>query len=210
MDDDSQGYCLADSELFTDEESGYRYLIWQPQKICIILGNSNCAEEALFLDNARQDKVVIVKRPSGGQAVVLSPKMVIVSALQNSQHQLSSNQYFAIYNSRIIRALSGLSVNNLGCSGISDITIGDKKIAGASMYRNRRRVFFHAVVNVCESVQLLERYLRQPAIAPEYRCGRSHLDFVTSLAAQGFSLSPLAIRKAIAMEMTLPPIAPLS
>ena len=53
------------------------------------------------------------------------------------------------------------------------------------------------IVNAAGSTSLMERYLKEPPRMPEYRKGRSHKDFVTSLAEQGYDLSIGDFRAAI-------------
>jgi hypothetical protein len=49
------------------------------------------------------------------------------------------------------------------------------------------------------------RYLKFPGRTPEYRAGRNHEDFVTSIKKEGFGIETEAIKKAISGEMLLPP-----
>ena len=86
------------------------------------------------------------------------------------------------YNYKIISVLESFGITNLGYKGISDITINDLKILGSSIYQNKHVVFYHAVLNVCESVSWIGRYLKHPVREPDYRKNRNHNDFVTSIA----------------------------
>lgn len=198
-------YNLADSTLLSDNETPYRFLIWQPDNIYVIIGRSNKPDTSVFVDRAVEDGVKIRQRPTGGMAVVLSPRMLVISALTNGPTRLDSHKYFRAYNQKIVAGLESLGVRQLDCRGISDIVLNDRKIAGTSLYRNPKQVFYHAVINVAESTELLERYLRFPARVPDYRAGRSHQDFVTSLAAEGYRLADTDIQRQLAHEFALPP-----
>lgn len=198
-----QKYDLPDLELRNDDNSSYRYLIWQPQEVMVILGRSNQVSDAVFLENCQEDKIPIIQRPTGGQSVVLSPKMLAISILagEEREKQLPSKEYFRIYNERIMAGLAHLGVKTLEYKGISDITLNGKKIAGTALYRNRQKVFYHAILNIGEDPFLLERYLRYPVRAPEYREKRQHHEFVTSIHKEGFSFSHEKIEKAIAQQI---------
>jgi lipoate-protein ligase A len=187
-----------------DEGKSYRYLVWRPDKIYIVLGNSNQVEEAVFLERAIKDEVPILKRPTGGQSVVLSPQMVVVSTAKKGRQQMFSRKYLLMYNGRIIEALKQIGICDLEMQGISDITLRGQKIAGSAMYRNIEMVFFHAVLNVAESAHLIERYLRYPPITPQYRAGRTHLEFITSLRTQGFAVSFEETLDSIKKQMEVP------
>jgi len=105
---------------------------------------------------------------------------------------------FAMVNGEIIRALGRLGIAGLSLKGISDIALGDRKVAGSSIYRNRNMVFFHAVLNVAEHPMLLGRYLLHPRREPTYRMKRPHDRFVTSLVEQGYKGGSELIRSVIA------------
>lgn len=193
-------YPLPDAELLDDNESLYRVSIWEPPFMCIILGQGNDEEESVIMENARLDSVPVFKRPSGGEAVVLSPRMTVISILKREDGLKSPKLYFDRYNSSILLALRALGVRDLKKNGTSDICIGDKKILGSSIYRGRERVFYHAVLNRGEPPITIERYLKHPRREPLYRAGRAHAHFVTSLVSEGYTLSSDQIREALSGE----------
>jgi len=61
-------------------------------------------------------------------------------------------------------------------------------------------VFYHAVLNVCESVSLIDRYLKHPVREPDYRKNRNHKDFVTSIAQEKYNININEIRKTVELE----------
>ncbi len=166
----------------------YAFMVWRPERIFIIIGRSNSPETSLYVDRILTDDIPVLQRPSGGEAVILTPRTLVISAVRREGNQLASLRYFRHYNGLIIAALESLGVEGLGQSGISDIALAGRKILGSSMYRNRERVFYHAVLNVAEECTLMERYLRFPVRQPDYRRNRSHDEFVTSLYQAGYHL----------------------
>jgi lipoate---protein ligase len=204
-------YNLPDIEILNDYREDCKSIIWIPDKIYIVLGISNKAEDALIADNIVNDNVPVLKRPSGGETVVLSPKTLVISAIDTysatSQHPpATSNQqpvtssqqpatrfnspkeYFKLFNTKIISALSKLGVRNLKQKGISDIAIGEKKILGSAIYRTRDKIFYQSVLNISENPELFERYLKHPKKEPDYRKGRGHKDFVSSVYKEGYKI----------------------
>lgn len=198
-------YDLPDATMRLDKTTPYAYRIWRPAATYVIIGRSNRPETAVYLANTRRDGVIVMQRPTGGQTVVLTPNMVIVSVLRNGPTRLDAKQYFQMYNQCIIRGLLSLNITGLDLDGISDITLNGRKIAGTALYRNPNQVFYHAVINVAESTDLMERYLPFPERVPEYRQGRSHTEFVTSLKQEGYDLNLDDIQHAIARELVDPP-----
>ncbi|MFH1853445.1 MAG: hypothetical protein ABIA75_13990 [Candidatus Neomarinimicrobiota bacterium] len=195
-------YDFPDRRLLTvDAVAGH--LVWQPPEVSVILGVSNKLEEALHLDHILSDQIPVYQRPSGGEAVVLSPRMLVIAGVLFPVELPGVKKNFHLFNDRIIRALKSLGVRDLRHSGISDIAIGDRKILGSALYHSRRRLFYHAVLNVSESTEVISRYLRHPQREPDYRRGRNHSTFVTSLAAEGYRSTNIDIKLALDREFTI-------
>ncbi|MGD2092716.1 MAG: hypothetical protein PVH61_41500 [Candidatus Aminicenantes bacterium] len=194
-------YDLPDAEMLEDNTSAYRYMVWEPGVLCIVLGQSDQIDQSVYVERVEVDGVPVYKRPSGGETVVLSPGTLVVSILKRGDGLRSPRIYFNAYNKKIIRALGGLGIKNLSTNGISDICIDNQKILGSSIYRNKDRVLYHGVLNRAESVDVIERYLKHPVREPEYRAGRSHKDFVTSLVQQGYQFTGEEIRSTLMEEL---------
>lgn len=191
-------YDLPDNRLLMNDQATYRFTTWIPSFLCIVLGHGNNVDASLYTENILEDNIPVYKRPSGGEAVLLSPQMIVVSILKRGDAFRSPRFYFDTYNEKILDALHGLDINNLKTEGISDICIQDKKILGASIYRNKDLVFYHAVLNVAESGILMDHYLKHPQREPAYRKGREHGEFVTSLSQEGYEIDLEQIRQSIA------------
>ena len=89
--------------------------------------------------------------------------------------------------------------------GTSDLTLGDRKIAGTSLRLWRGRVLFQVSVLVDPDLSLLDRYLPEPSRAPAYRAGRRHREFVTSLREAGVAVGRQAVAAALAAALLRPP-----
>lgn len=181
-------YDLPDAFLFNGTTDGS--LIWKPDDHYIVLGQSNDPEKSLFTENIIADNIPVTKRPSGGEAVLLTPEMLVISAARNFNGLTSSKDFFYRVNIAIINALKDAGVSGLEQRGISDITIKDRKILGSSMHRKENRLVYHAVLNVNEDPSVFERYLNHPSREPGYRNQRKHSDFITSLSQEGYKIKP--------------------
>lgn len=179
-------YYLPDFQEIETIDSKY-FFIWQPDKTYIILGRSNDASSALIEENVLEDNVEVIKRPSGGETVILSPKMLVLSATSPIIKGRSSREYFIVRNNAIMEVLASFGMQNLHTKGISDVSVGEKKIMGSAIFRKTDRVFYHAVLNVEEDVHLISKYLKHPKREPDYRQNRPHTDFVSSMKMQGFT-----------------------
>ena len=180
-------YYLPDIMLFDAKKNSF--LVWIPDKKYIVLGASNKSEDALIIENVINDKISVLKRPSGGQTVVLTPDNLIISVVFFKMGRIQPKDIFNSINNIIISSIEIAGVKHSSLNGISDIEISGKKILGSSIYRNKDAVLYHAVLNLGEPATTFERYLKHPAIEPEYRNGRKHSEFVTSLKDNGYNKS---------------------
>lgn len=184
-------YDLPDAFLFKGSTTGI--LVWQPQETVIVLGQSNSIETSLSIDTVAADGLRVTKRPSGGETVILTPATVAFTAARHFQVMIPFRDYFMMVNSAVIEGLAEMGVSGLGARGISDITIGNQKILGSSMRKVGDKLVYHAVLNIAEDPVLFSRYLLHPQREPDYRSGRSHHEFVTSLAAEGYIFTPTEV-----------------
>ncbi len=181
-------YDLPDKGLIDVQALTHDWIVWQPGKLMIVMGQSNKLERSVFVERAEQDQVPVYKRPSGGETVVLSEKTLVISVRLIAERLDNPQVYFKLINQAIITALESCGVQNLAYKGISDIAIGERKILGSSIYRKKNLVFYHAVLNLAEEIETITKYLPHPPKEPDYRQGRSHRDFVTSLKYDGYVL----------------------
>ena len=66
--------------------------------------------------------------------------------------------------------------------GISDLAIGDKKILGCSLYLPKDFALFYASVLVGDESEAISKYLSHPTREPDYRQGRNHAEFISSIS----------------------------
>ena len=182
-------YNLTDNYMLTPDDSAGRYLLWVPDSTSVVIGNGSKSELEVNDETVASDNVPVYKRRTGGCAVVLSPEMWCLSCALYGRKQIQSKDYFVLFNKAVTDAFARAGVPGLTHRGISDIALGQKKIAGTAIYRNRDLVFYHAVINISGDVEQISRYLKQPPREPDYRAGRSRKVFVTTLSDAGFSPS---------------------
>ena len=180
-------YNLPDQKVL-ESDKPMDYIVWQVDKRYLVLGRSNEAKTSLIAQAVDADKVEVLKRPSGGEAVLLTPGMLVIALKYPLEKVGKAHDVFNLANSLIKEALSESGVQNITARGISDICIGEKKILGSAIFRKPDSIFYHAVLNVNEDIRLIDRYLKHPKHEPDYRKGRSHLAFVSSLHKSGYPI----------------------
>ena len=193
-------YNLPDQKVF-DSDKNVDYIVWKPDQRYLVLGRSNTAENSLIAKNVDADQVQVLKRPSGGEAVLLSPNMLIIAVKLKLSEDFKPHDLFIIANQKIKKALADFGVFNIQSRGISDISIGEQKILGSAIFKKPDAVFYHAVLNISEDVSLIERYLKHPKKEPDYRQGRTHKSFVSSLHEQGFLIDSKKLQTQIEIRL---------
>ncbi len=174
-------YKLPDIDLLQSDIVGLSFLVWRPDNYYAVLGASNNPETSLHQDAISEDAVIVQKRPSGGESVLLTPNTLVVSFNLHTKQKVNPKAFFAYVNLTIIATLENIGFGDLSVKGVSDICIGDKKILGCSIYKNTYGILYQSVLNVCEDPALFSKYLKHPEREPDYRKGRNHEEFVTSL-----------------------------
>lgn len=192
-------YDLPDFSIFHSDKDDF--FVWNPNRKIVVLGTSNIPGNSVNTENVLADSIDVYIRPSGGQAVVLTPNTIVISVLLNYPDLKSPKEIFTIINNIIIDVLIKTGVKNIAAKGISDIAIGERKILGSSIYRKKEKHFYHAVLNISEKTSTIERYLKHPPKEPDYRKGRSHADFVTSLKKEGYNISVGEILNSLTMNL---------
>ena len=180
-------YDLDDTGLFSGTGNGM--LVWQPAGTQIVLGQSNTPERSLIIENIEADNIPVTKRPTGGEAVVLTRQMAVITVARQFRETITSKDFFKVINGMMLDMLSDLGIKNYGMKGISDITIDNRKILGSSMHSREKRLVYHAVLNISEDSGIFERYLKHPGREPDYRLNRRHSEFVTSLKNEGYNIA---------------------
>jgi len=195
-------YNLPDFDIMHDEETTAGYFLWRPDGVYVVLGNSNKPEENLNEKEIEEDDVQVYKRPSGGETVVLTPNTLVISVKIILDKFSDPKYYFRYFNQKIIDGLENLGIKDVSYRGISDIALKSKKILGSSIYRKRKALFYHAVLNVSEPVKTIEKYIKHPTKEPDYRKGRTHKEFVTSLHNEGYPFSVNQISNSLKMVLS--------
>ena len=177
-------YNLPDIQLMN--ESSNKFLLWIPDKSYIVLGASNNAKDAVEEEPTLANNISVLKRRTGGQTVMLTPNNLIISAVITDESVMKPKDVFNRFNDFIISAIAKNHTVKFATRGISDIAMGEKKILGSSMYRGKGKLFYHAVLNFNEPSTTFQKYLKHPNNEPDYRKGRMHHEFVTSLKETGY------------------------
>jgi len=181
---------IDEQMLLTDLQSG-AVRTWVPQQPFVVLGRSSPADAEVDFDACRRENIWVGRRVSGGQTIVTGQGCLMYAVmLRYEDHpdlrMLDHAHQFVM--SRMQLAVASLGVSTT-ISGVSDLTLGGKKVSGNSMRCLKDRFLYHGTM-ICEGFDLsiIPRSLKQPIREPDYRAGRSHEDFLTRLPVDCLSL----------------------
>jgi len=189
MPDQSLAFLKKEAELQREaEQTGQEFFwIWETSSPTVVLGRSGKIEAEVNSAACEQDHVPVVRRESGGGAVVLASGCfnytLVLNLEQRPQLREVERSYELILQS-VIRAAREPAMLPIG----GDLTIMGKKFGGSSQKRSRTTLLHHGTILQNLDLSLVSRYLREPPRSPAYREGRSHPDFLTNVPlSAGFS-----------------------
>ncbi len=179
--------------------------IYEPRDTCVVLGAGRHGKGDVIEENAAADRVPVLSRKGGGGTVVLAPGMVVLALVTEVASPFHNREYASRINGWIREALATAGVDGVEERGISDLALGDVKIAGTSIFRRRLVLFYQASLLVANDIGLFDRYLTYPSSAPDYRAGRGHDAFCTTLRRAGFAVAVpdviAALERAVACRL---------
>lgn len=169
--------------------------VWEPGSPMVVTGRGGNTEREVFSSECKRDGVPIIRRRTGGGTVVLAPGMAVFSLAKSVGRELEIQLYNRQINGLIIDFLRIVGNIDAIVRGISDVCVGDRKIMGSGMYRSRKILFFQGVILSDPDLSLLDKYLPHPPKEPDYRQGRKHGDFLTTMKREGIALDTHQVLK---------------
>jgi lipoate-protein ligase A len=172
--------------LLACEEGGADEVLrfWEPREHFAVLGYSGRTNAEVFLSRCRERRVPVLRRLSGGGAVLQGPgclnyALVLKISARPNLHDVSATNAFVM--KRLKRALAPIVESPIAVRGFTDLTLGARKFSGNSQYRKRRALIFHGCFLLNFDFALMEKLLPHPPRQPAYRRNRAHDDFLTNL-----------------------------
>ena len=171
-----------------DGHSENTWRLWQASTHAVILGTGQESAKEACLQAAADEGVPVLRRHSGGGAVLIGPGAINYSAFYAIE-DLPGAETIQGAMSAVLRPVNAL-LKSWGLAvfeaGLSDLVIRGcdgtlRKIAGNSQARKKRSIVVHGTILADPDWERLGRLLRFPSRVPDYRSGRDHRSFLTSL-----------------------------
>ncbi|MGH7767085.1 MAG: lipoate--protein ligase family protein [Candidatus Binatia bacterium] len=183
--------------LLACEENGEDEVVrfWEPREHFAVLGYSGRTNAEVFLPRCRERRVPVLRRLSGGGAVLQGPgclnyALVLKTTERPNLHDVAATNAFVM--ERLKRALTPVVESPIAVHGFTDLTVGARKISGNAQYRKRRALLFHGTFLLNFDISFIEKLLPVPAKQPAYRRNRAHDSFLANL-----NLSPASVKEAL-------------
>jgi len=164
--------------------------LWEPAAPLVVLGRSSRAAEEVDLAACAAAGVPVLRRASGGAAIVAGPGCLLYAVVlpyAGRQHLRMLDELHRHVLGVVARAVAslGLPAEHVGTS---DLALDGRKFSGNSVRCKHDHLLYHGTLLYGMDLELLDRLLRMPPRQPSYRGGRPHAQFVTNLPVTGAAL----------------------
>ena len=161
--------------------TGDCYRLWEATRPVVVVGRSTTVFDHVDLDACRADGVEVLRRSSGGGAVVLGPGClnyaIAVSLVSRPELADVAGSFCAILG----QVAASLCVPGVSTAGHADFSFNGRKVSGNAQRRGRHALLHHGTLLYDFDPRCAVRYLKEPARQPAYRAGRPHAEFLGNL-----------------------------
>ena len=184
--------------------------VWESPEMLVVAGRSSRLEGEVDLTACRQRGIAVVRRPSGGAAVLLGPGCLMYSLVLSHELRPQVRRVDAAHRYVLGKTAAALSelVSGVACAGTSDLILARGspsspellKCSGNSARVKRRHLLYHGTLLYDFPLGEVAHCLPMPPRMPDYRAGRAHSRFLANLPLDRKTLCELLRRAWSARE----------
>ncbi|MBT5954282.1 lipoate--protein ligase family protein [bacterium] len=165
---------------------------WESPSRFIVLGHGGKMSREVDLHEANRLNIPILRRVSGGGTVMQGRGCLNYSVIKRSEEDLYSTISSTTCNvMKKCRDALNTELTGVSIKGVSDLVYEGKKISGNAQKRKKRSFLFHGTFLYNFEISDLEGVLTLPDRQPDYRCNKSHNDFVQNISVSKTKLMTL-------------------
>lgn len=210
LDDPASNLALDEALLSNAERIGGEVIrFWRFSRSVVILGRGSKIRDEVDVDYCTSHSVPILRRCSGGAAIVAGPGCCLYSIvldlrvrpeLRNVDH---AHQFVMGH----LADATKIQRPEIRWQGICDLTHESKKFSGNSLRVVKDHLLYHGTILQQMDLSLISNCLRTPPRQPDYRAGRSHGDFLATIDLDATVLCDCLANRLHATEpmLSLPP-----
>lgn len=158
---------------------------WQTDGPVVVVGRHGDVASEINEDACRADGVPVLRRFSGGGAVVLGHGCLNYAVALSLASHPALAEVAASFRFVLEALVTALAVPGLSIMGGTDLALNGRKVSGNAQRRGRRAIVHHGTLLYAFDPALATRYLKEPVRQPRYRAARSHADFLGNLPLSG-------------------------
>ena len=181
--------------------------IWESPQPIVVVGRSSRVEQEVDLATCDKRGIPILRRSSGGAAIVAGPGCLMFAVVLSYQLRPELRDIRRAHCEILGRLADALRPHFLPAAdieqaGTSDLVLiesspcatgearlarrsppvhAPRKFSGNSLRAKRTHLLYHGTLLYDFDLSLIETCLKSPPRQPDYRHARSHRDFVTNL-----------------------------
>lgn len=183
--------------------------LWEMPKTCVVLGRASKVSEEVNEVACQRDGVPVLRRVSGGAAIVAGPGCLMYSVLLSYAQRpalrlldVAHLEVMSLIGLGVQQALDAFGLpGRIQLRGTCDLTLSDRKFSGNALRCKREWMLYHGTILLDMPLHWLSEYLREPPRQPEYRQKREHSVFVSNLLHGVAGVDPHEFRNLL--EQTL-------
>jgi lipoate---protein ligase len=157
--------------------------VWESPQPAVVVGRSSRVAEEVDEAACRGRGVPILRRSSGGAAIVAGPGCLMYAVVLRYGERPQLRDLSQAHAFVIDRLVDGLRqrLPLAARQGTSDLAIGARKFSGNSLRAKRTHFLYHGTLLYDFDLPLIATCLRVAPRQPAYRQSRDHADFVANL-----------------------------
>jgi lipoate-protein ligase A len=166
-----------------DEATDDVLRIWEPRQCFVVLGSSSRIKAEVNRDYCEAEGIQIVRRTSGGAAIVAGPGCLMYSVVLSlsERPELRSIDRAHRFVLDSLAAVFDRLVPGVARRGVSDLAVSDRKFSGNSLRLKRNHLLYHGTLLYDFRLDLVGACLPSPPRQPAYRARRAHDEFIVNL-----------------------------
>lgn len=195
--------------------------LWQPDSTFVVIGRGSRIAEEVNLAETEAEKIPVLRRASGGAAIVAGRGCLMYSVLLSYQRRPHLRSLDHAHREVMQTLLSALQPHcpSMAWHGTCDLVIPQeepgsasapatsfRKVSGNSLRCRRDWMLYHGTLLLSMDLGLIDRFLLHPPREPEYRQKRRHADFVANLGVPATAIIEPLMRAWAAQPADAPPV----
>ena len=171
--------------------------VWEPTQYFVVVGYANKVNVEVNAKACRAKGIPILRRCSGGGAVVQGPGCLNYSLILNFAENpllqtITQTNHLVMQRHR--EFFESLLQRPVTIEGHTDLARDRLKFSGNAQRRKKQFLLFHGTFLLHFDISLIEELLEMPSRQPGYRESRSHQNFLVNLGQPAADLK-LALRR---------------